>query len=239
MESQYHEMSQVYDQLTHDQPYDSWFDIVNAISNQPNNILDIGCGTGSLTVKLQQLAPTTGMDLSTDMLAIAASKSNQVTWIEGDMTDFDLHTQFDVITIFCDSLNYLADENEVQATFENVYQHLSENGVFIFDVHTIHKMMTLFNNQSYIDETEDIFLAWEAVQGEVPYSVYHDMSFFIKQQDNTYHRFDESHYQRTLEEQVYRDILQQVGFKHIKTFTDFDMTQHSETAERLFFIAHK
>ncbi|ORN67068.1 class I SAM-dependent methyltransferase, partial [Staphylococcus aureus] len=74
------------------------------------NILDIGCGTGSLTVQLEALGNVTGMDLSVDMLTVAAQKSANVNWLEGDMTSFDLQQQFDIITIFCDSLNYLQDE---------------------------------------------------------------------------------------------------------------------------------
>ena len=50
----------------------------------------------------------------------------------------------------------------------------------MFDVHTVHKMMTLFNNQSYIDDRDGIFLAWDAIQGDLPLSVYHEMSFSYK-----------------------------------------------------------
>ena len=105
---QYTEMSKVYDQLTQDQPYEEWFNIVKYYtrtmsSNDSINILDIGCGTGSLTQLLPSIGTVTGMDLSTDMLSIAANKSNQVTWLEGDMTDFSLNTTYDVVTIFCDS----------------------------------------------------------------------------------------------------------------------------------------
>lgn len=47
-------------------------------------------------------------------------------------------------------------------------------------MHTVHKMNTLFNNQSYIDETENVFLGWEAIQGNEPLSVYHEMTFSFK-----------------------------------------------------------
>ena len=50
-------------------------------------------------------------------------------------------------------------------TFERVYQHLNKNGVFIFDVHTVHKMKTLFNNKSYIDESDNVFVGWDAICG--------------------------------------------------------------------------
>ena len=60
------------------------------------------------------------------------------------MTDFSFNNEFDVITIFCDSLNYLPDIEDVNKTFINVFNHLSENGVFIFDVHTIYKIVRCF-----------------------------------------------------------------------------------------------
>ena len=57
---QYTEMSKVYDQLTQDQPYEEWFNIVyytrTMSSNDSMNILDIGCGTGSFTYHFLLLA---------------------------------------------------------------------------------------------------------------------------------------------------------------------------------------
>ena len=40
--SQYEEMSLVYDQLTQDQPYHLWFDIVQYYAHNHPDILDIG-----------------------------------------------------------------------------------------------------------------------------------------------------------------------------------------------------
>ncbi|AYX89983.1 class I SAM-dependent DNA methyltransferase [Staphylococcus cohnii] len=240
--AQYEEMSYYYDQLTLDQPYESWLDIVNYYAKNKSTILDIGCGTGSFTSKLNDFDNITGMDLSVDMLSIAMQKSSEVNWIEGDMTEFDLNQQYDAITIFCDSLNYLTEYGDVLSTFQQVYHHLELNeGVFMFDVHTEHKMNTLFNNQSYIDETENVFLAWEAIRGEEPLSVWHDMTFFIKQSDNLYKRFDESHYQRTYSKEVYTKMLESCGFKHITTFVDFEFENQNDNqdGERLFFIVKK
>ncbi|WP_437272660.1 class I SAM-dependent DNA methyltransferase [Staphylococcus succinus] len=236
---QYEEMSLFYDQLTLDQPYESWLDIVNHFAEHKSSILDIGCGTGSFTSLLTEFDDVTGMDLSVDMLSIAAQKSKKVNWIEGDMTEFGLNQSFDVITIFCDSLNYLPEQDDVLATFNQVFEHLSSDGVFMFDVHTVYKMNTLFNNQSYIDESENVFLGWEAVQGEEPLSVWHDMSFFIKQKDEQYARFNESHYQRTYTKREYVDMLEHVGFNEVHTFVDFDINNSSDEGYRLFFIAKK
>ncbi len=51
----------VYDQLTQDQPYEKWFEIVKNHCKDESNILDIGCGTGSLTVQLEALGNVIGI----------------------------------------------------------------------------------------------------------------------------------------------------------------------------------
>ena len=51
--------------------------------------------------------------------------------VRGRYDRFSFNNEFDVITIFCDSLNYLPDIEDVNKTFINVFNHLSENGVFI------------------------------------------------------------------------------------------------------------
>ncbi|POA01585.1 SAM-dependent methyltransferase, partial [Staphylococcus carnosus] len=119
---QYQDFSQYYDELTLDQPYESWLELVKSVTNHKVSILDLGCGTGSLTHQLTGLGSVTGMDLSPDMLVIASQKSDEVRWLEGDMSNFNLNETFDVITIFCDSLNYLNSYNAVMDTFKHVYE---------------------------------------------------------------------------------------------------------------------
>ena len=100
-------------------------------------------------------------------------------------------------------------------------------------------MKTLFNNKSYIDESDNVFVGWDAICGEEPLSVYHEMTFFVSQQNGLYQRFDESHYQRTFEKDFYIRLLKQTGFNRIETFVDFDINNHNEKGDRLFFVAYK
>ena len=57
-----------------------------------------------------------------------------------------------------------------------------------------------------------------------PLSVYHEMTFFVSQQNGLYQRFDESHYQRTYEEQIYRNLLKDVGYHSVKTLQTLTFT---------------
>lgn len=52
------------------------------------------------------------------------------------------------------------------------------------------------------------------------------MSFFIEDNNGTYQRFNESHYQRTFEKETYINMLNQIGFKNIETFIDFNRNNH-------------
>jgi len=89
-------------------PNEIWIrqELIAAIQGQPQNILDLGCGTGSTTIMLQQTFPdakVTGLDLSPYMLAIADRKAKQaglnIQWLHNpaEATELD-DAQFDLIT---------------------------------------------------------------------------------------------------------------------------------------------
>ena len=59
------------------------------------------------------------------------------------MSELEGFGEFDLIGIFCDSLNYLQTEKEILQTFDRVYAHLNQGGLFLFDVHSINKMRLL------------------------------------------------------------------------------------------------
>ncbi|WP_414049850.1 class I SAM-dependent DNA methyltransferase [Macrococcus animalis] len=237
----YGQFASIYDQFMYDQPYDKWLAVIQPYLK--NNLLDLATGTGSFIELLPKTIKVTGVDLSEDMLTIAALKRNDVTFIAQDMTNLELNQTYQTITCLCDSLNYLAESDDVIATFNRVYDHLDDDGVFIFDVHSTAKFDAYFTNQTYSDEQEGMLYVWHAVQGEVPYSVYHDLTFFTED-NGVYHRFDEQHYQRTFEISDYLTMLKQARFKTITIFADFDPnfvidTKKDEYFERVFFVVKK
>ncbi len=80
--------------------------LVEAIADQPKRILDLGCGTGSMTFVLKQSFPQasiTGLDLSPYMLAMADYKAQnrgeRLTWYHGNAehTGFPMG-YFDLVT---------------------------------------------------------------------------------------------------------------------------------------------
>ncbi|GGI40126.1 class I SAM-dependent DNA methyltransferase [Mammaliicoccus stepanovicii] len=236
----YHRMSDYYDLLTNDQPYDKWKQIVAHYKPKSNNqIMDIGCGTGRLTSQLVEFGDVSGLDLSHEMLEIAEKRNPEIKWYCQDMRDLVLPQKYDLMTIFCDSLNYITELEEVLEVFHYIDKYLEDDGVFIFDVHSTYKMNNQFNNQSYISEEDGLTLTWQAISGEEPNSVYHQMSFFAEREDGLYERFDEEHYQCTFDVQIYKELLKTAGFQIEAVFTDFNIDEYNENGDRHFIVAKK
>ncbi|WP_066064030.1 class I SAM-dependent DNA methyltransferase [Neobacillus soli] len=250
----YEQFAYLYDELMKDAPYDEWVQFVKekclkySVTNGSTapQLLDLACGTGELSVRFAENGfQVTGVDLSEDMLAVAQAKAEEagvkgIPFFQQNMADLDGHGQFDVIGIFCDSLNYLETEAEVIATFANVIEHLSDKGIFIFDVHSIYKIAEVFINQTFALNEEEVSYIWNSFPGELPNSVEHELSFFVlDEKTGKYDRFDELHLQRTYPIEQYSNWLLEAGFELLEVCADFDDTVPSTNSERILFVARK
>jgi cyclopropane fatty-acyl-phospholipid synthase-like methyltransferase len=245
----YEHFAYLYDELMTDAPYEDWVQFVIDKAEhyhvQGKNLLDLACGTGELSVRLAKAGfAVTGVDLSADMLAVAQAKAEEqglrIPFYEQNMTDLEGQGQFDIITIFCDSLNYLAGEQEVRDTFSNVFAHLKDDGLFLFDVHSVFKMTDIFMNQTFAFNEEHLAYIWNSFPGEAPYSVEHELSFFVlDDHDGKYERYDELHFQRTFPVERYAKWLQSIGFELLEVNADFKNEEPTEQSERIFFTARK
>lgn len=187
MTQAYSEFAAVYDELMADIPYDAYVDIIDVATNgiSGKRILDIGCGTGLLSVKLaKQGADVTGIDLSQDMLAVAEQRAQSlalpVRFKQQPMQQLDGFTDYDVAVIAIDSLNYVVDKEDVLATFHRVYSALAAGGVLVFDVHSIFKTDEIFMEGPFTFDNGHIAYIWETDEGAHPHSVYSQLAFLSK-----------------------------------------------------------
>lgn len=245
----YERFAYLYDELMQDAPYDEWVRFVKEklVQHKVNgkSLLDLACGTGELSVRFAKEGfNVTGVDLSSDMLSVAQAKSQEeglsLSFFEQNMTQLEGHGTYDIIGIFCDSLNYLQTEEDVIHTFSNVFQHLQMDGIFIFDVHSIYKISEVFINQTYAMTEEHLSYIWNSFAGDYPNSVEHELSFFVlDEMTGKYDRFDELHCQRTYSAQQYTNWLKAAGFELLEISADFEDAPPQPNSERIFFIAKK
>lgn len=231
----------IYELLTYDVPDALWVDIINHYSGSARSVLDMGCGTGRILKQLD-IPEQYGFDLSQQMIDFAKDQPehHNAHLSVKNMSAFQYDKTFDVIVATSDVLNYLNNESEVSRVFERVAHHLNPGGVFIFDIHSVYKMLNEFNDQTYADDLDDVSYIWFAFRGEQELSVMHEMIFFTRQDDGTYLKSREDLYQRTYTYETMLKLIEESTLEHLHSFSDFDISNTvTEECERVFFILKK
>jgi ubiquinone/menaquinone biosynthesis C-methylase UbiE len=105
-------------------------------------ILELGCGTGRITMALAQMGKrVTGLDISEKMLERAAKKRaalyteerERVHLVQGDMAQFDLGEKFKLILMPFRPFQHLLEVREQLACLECTRKHLAPGGRLILD----------------------------------------------------------------------------------------------------------
>ena len=109
---------------------------VELARRQAGDVLELACGTGQL---LGPLAATgqhvVGLDIAAPMLEAARRRLGESVELElGDMRAFAFARRFALIVIARNSLQHLAETEDLIATLRCAREHLARNGVLAFDV---------------------------------------------------------------------------------------------------------
>lgn len=243
----YNEFAYIYDELMTDFNYQDWanyiFEIFNKNKINPENVLEMACGTGNLTYEFAKKGyKVTAFDLSEEMLSIAYEKLGQykrVKLLNLDMTSFKLSDKYQAVVSICDSINYITSEEELLEVFNNVYSHLEEDGIFIFDINSYYKLTNIIGNNTFVNDNEENFYVWENYFEENEKIVNFYLTFFVKDDSGMYERFDEHHKERAYTVFDIENNLKKAGFKDIKYYEAFSFNEVNNKTNRINFVAIK
>lgn len=245
----YQQMANLYDKLMADAPYDQWAKLTKDVLKQStipvHNMVDLGCGTGQITTRLANMGyQMTGLDYSVDMLSYAEQRASEqrlsIQWINQDLREMEGLTGMDAVVSYCDVMNYITSQEELHVVFSHVAKMLKENGLFIFDVHSLYHVANNLVNQTFATVDEDMSSIWFCSEGDEQGEMFHDLTFFVSNGES-YSRFDEFHHQKTFSIEKYQNLLEQNGLQIRNIYSDFSLKSEStlEKAERIFFVAEK
>ena len=96
-------------------------------------LLDVACGTGLHTSHLREHYLVEGLDLDVRMLEAAKQKCPELTFHQGDMRDFDLGRQFDIITCLFSSIGYAGTIAGLNRAVGNFERHLRPGGLLFVE----------------------------------------------------------------------------------------------------------
>lgn len=244
----YTSFASVYDLFMDNVPYEQWcsylVSLLKEYQIEDGLVLDLGCGTGSLTEQLAQKGyDMIGVDNSSEMLEIAMSKKAEsgldILYLMQDMRDFELYGTVKAVVSICDSINYILSEEELTRVFQLVNNYLDPGGIFIFDLNTIYKYSCLMGDTTIAENRDEGSFIWENSYYEEDRMNEYDLTLFIKQESGMYEKFGETHYQKAYGLETVKQLLEESGMEYICAYDAFTREPPRDDSERIYVIARE
>lgn len=232
--------------------------VAKNLAQERNTILDLGCGTGTLTELFARRGyDMIGIDNAQEMLQIAMEKRERsgldILYLMQDMREFELYGTVGAVISVCDSLNYLLEEADIIKTFRQVNNYLYPQGLFIFDFNTVYKYAEVIGDTTIAENREDCSFIWENYYHEEQEINEYDLTVFVAEGRNEseadesaagqtaerFQRFQEVHYQRGYCLEQMKALLLQAGLEFLEAI---DADTHGEVtgeSERIYVVARK
>tara|TARA_Y100000389_G_scaffold183816_1_gene201662 strand:+ start:2666 stop:3412 length:747 start_codon:yes stop_codon:yes gene_type:complete len=133
--------SEYYNLIYKDKNYKNEVDYIDSLIKSyskngcnPIELLDLGCGTGTHLSYFSNLYyKCLGIDKAADMIKIAQESYPQLDFACHDIQDIRFQKKFTAIVSLFHVISYQTTNIELFETFKNVYEHLKDGGIFIFD----------------------------------------------------------------------------------------------------------
>lgn len=248
----YTDFAYVYDTFMDNAPYEEWQNILLKILKSHGIsrglLLDLGCGTGTLTELLAaQGYDMIGVDASEEMLEVALEKKaesgHDILYLQQDMREFELYGTVAGIVCVCDSINYLLEDEDIIRTFQLVNNYLDPEGLFIFDFNTVYKYKEVIGETTIAENREDCSFIWDNYYHEKEAVNEYELTFFVKageeKGEKRFRRFEEVHYQRGYTFPEMKRLLEEAGLILLSA-TDADTGKEvSDRTERVLMVARE
>ena len=244
----YTSFARVYDTFMDNIPYEEWAEYLTGLLHEyavtDGLILDLGCGTGSMTELLAAAGyDMIGADNSEEMLEIAMEKrfmsGHEILYLLQDMREFELYGTVRAVISVCDSLNYITEEEELLQVFRLVNNYLDPQGVFIFDFNTLYKYKEILGDSTIAENRDECSFIWDNYYYEEERINEYDLSLFIREDGDLYRKYEETHFQRAYTLEEMRRLVELAGLEYVTAYDAFTKNEPSHESERIYVIARE
>ncbi len=244
----YGEFARVYDLFMSDVDYDSWSRYIIGLLREEGIrdglVLELGCGTGSLTMRLARAGyDMIGVDNSPAMLQEAVEKTREesldILYLLQDMREFELYGTVRAVVSICDSMNYVTEEEDLLQVFRLVNNYLDPGGLFLFDLNTIYKYEELLGDRTIAENREEGSFIWENEYDRSSRLNVYELALFLPRPDGLYEKYEEEHYQRAYTLEQIQKLLAQAGMEYVTAYDAFTRNPPAKESERIYILARE
>ena len=246
----YTAFAEVYDAFMDNIPYEKWADYVHGLLEEygikDGLVLELGCGTGSLTELLAVMGyDMIGVDRSADMLRLAIEKREEsgsdILYLLQDMQSFELYGTVKAVISVCDSVNYIKDDAELTEVFKLVNNYLDPQGIFIFDFNTEYKYREILGDRVIAEEREECSFIWENYYKAEDKTNEYQLTLFVQSQEDPklYQRYQEVHQQKAYTLEKIKTLIEKAGLRYVAAYDAYTKKAPMYTSGRVCVIAQE
>lgn len=241
----YSSFAAVYDELTVNVDYKERaayiMKILADFSVENGLLLDLACGTGSLSVEFAKNGfDVIGTDASPDMLCEAQNKALQagenILFLCQKMQETDLYGTVRAVVCSLDSLNHLSDISEMCETFSRLKNFVDDGGIMVFDVNTLYKHREILANNTFVYDEKNVYCVWQNSLCSDNSSVAINLDFFVKDSDGSYERFSESFKETFFSDIEITQAAQTAGFNVLKRYAEGGFDAPQSDTQRIYYV---
>jgi SAM-dependent methyltransferase len=213
---------------------------------QPRSLLDVACGEGSLAVAMAERGiRVTGVDQSAQMIDLAKDRAKaakvKADFKVEDMRSLAFENEFDLVTCFFDSLNYLLTVADLQDAFAGAFRALRPGGFYIFDMNTVYGLaVDWMRQQTYIQNETDDFIEIHRQDFDYENLISSMVVTVFQKKGKLWERFEEVHQERGYPIADIQFLLTNLGFEIVGMYGSLGKRSSVQTTSaRVWFAARK
>ena len=231
-----------YNELTEDIPYDAFIRYYESAFARHNGkfklILDLCCGTGTLSKKLSQRGyDVIPIDASEEMLTVAENETKNLAnppfLIHQNVQELDLFGTVDAAICALDSFNYIPPD-DLSLVFQRLRLFIRPGGLFLFDIKLPGSFISL-NGQTFVDERENVLCIWQANLEKNGKALRYSMDLFSNLGEGLWKKETEEHVEYLYQPEEIYSLLAEYGFIADKEINDTPQKDQG----RMFFTAER
>ncbi|MGN1315946.1 MAG: class I SAM-dependent DNA methyltransferase [Acutalibacteraceae bacterium] len=244
----YSSFASFYDELTKNVDYKKRADYIGEILAKFNIkdglLLDLACGTGSLSVEFSKMGfEVIATDASPDMLMEAGNKAMEenenILFLCQKMQETDLYGTVRAIVCSLDSINHLENAGELRKTFQVLKNFIDDGGIMVFDVNTVYKHRNILGNNTFVYDEKDVYCVWQNSLCSDGVTVGINLDFFAKEKNGLYNRYTENFKEIAFTDEEITEAVESAGFKIVEKYAELGFNKPEEDTQRIYYVVRR